>query len=170
MARDACGEAKTHTPFLTPHSHARLRAATPPAKREAHTHTHRGEASALLLRTHKKMLLPSPAAAASARRPGVASASAAPAPLARPARARQAGRAPHPSAAGGCPGRRTTPRTVARAGDDAEGGGGLPAGTAGDKLGGDGQKMADTLSALDALLGVEPEPPKKEETTVSVSC
>ena len=38
-----------------------------------------------------------------------------------------------------------------------------------EKPGGDGTKMADTLSALDALLGVEPEPAVEEETKVRCS-
>ena len=53
-----------------------------------------------------------------------------------------------------------------RAVGESEGGASQTTNTVGDQPGGDGKKMANTLSALDALLGVEPEPPKEEETKV----
>ena len=101
-------------------------------------------------------LLPS---AAAARAPLAASAGPRPAPL------RCA--APLPRRAAGQPGRgRLTVRSTGEESGSA-GAGGSPSsqGADGDRLGGDGRKMADTLSALDALLGVEPEPPAKEEET-----
>ena len=104
------------------------------------------------------MRLPTPPT----RRPpggGVASASAPVAAAAVPARAGRGVRtAPRPILSGTRSLAYIPARTVAKAMGEPDA---SPSNE--DKLGGDGKKMADTLSALDALLGVEPEPPKVEE-------